>query len=93
MKSKIKMPSCCNSEAYTFILEAPILKEHLKLFEEAGFVPLRHFLKCGILSARKKKLSFTVTFGQSRMTARCSGPVCNTLWKDLEEIISQIEKQ
>lgn len=91
MKSKIKIASCCNSESYIFILDVPVLKEHVKLFEDQGFVVLKHFLNAGILNARKKNISFTITFGQSRMTSRCSGITCPSLWKDLESIINKIE--
>jgi len=91
MRSKIKLTSCCDAEAYVYVLEAPVLKEHLKLFEDAGFVSLKHFLKSGILSCRKKGLSFTVTFGQTKMTTRCSGSSCSLLWADLDSVIKKIE--
>ena len=91
MRSKNKLPSCCGSEAYIYVLETPILKEHIKNFENAGFRALNHFLKIGILSAKKKKLTFTVSFGQTKMTARCSGN-CADLWDELENIILEIEK-
>jgi len=91
MRSKVKLTSCCNAEAYVYVLEAPVLKEHLKLFEDAGFIALKHFLKSGILSCRKKGLSFTVTFGQTKMTTRCSGAACTSLWDDLDSVIKKIE--
>ena len=92
MRSKNKLPSCCGSEAYVYVLETPILKEHIKLFEDAGFRALNHFLKVGILNAKKKSLSFTVSFGQTKMTTRCSGKNCPVLWAEFDKIISEIEK-
>ncbi len=91
MRSKVKLTSCCNAEAYVYVLEAPVLKELLKLIEDAGFIALKHFLKSGILSCRKKGLLFTVTFGQTKMTTRCSGSSCASLWDELDSVIKKIE--
>ena len=93
MRSKNKLESCCGSEAYVYVLETPILKEHLKVFEDAGFRVLNHFRKVGILSAKKKGITFQITFGQTKMTTRCSGKNCVTLWDELDKIILEIEKK
>lgn len=92
MKSKVKLESCCGSEAYLYILGAPVLKEHAKLFESAGFRILGNFLKAGVLQGSKKKLTFTVTLGQTRINCRCYGN-CRSLITELESIIQKIENE
>lgn len=92
MISKNKLQSCCGSKAYVCILETPILKEHIKLFEDAGFHALNHYLGVGILSAKKRGVSFTITFGQTKMTTNCSGKNCNDALNELFSIIESIER-
>lgn len=90
MKSKVKLESCCGSEAYLYILTAPVLKEHVKLFEDEGFRILGNFLKAGVIQGTKGKLTFTVTIGQTRLNCRCYNR-CRPLINTLEKIISKIE--
>ncbi len=91
MRSKVKIESCCGSEAYVIVLETPILKEHAPLFEDKGFIILKNFFKSGILQATKKGLTITGGLGQTKFNVRCSGKNCTTLWPEFFAIIKEIE--
>lgn len=90
--TKKKLESCCGSEAYTYILKTPILKKHVKLFEDEGFRILSHFFKSGMLQATKKGLIVTAMFGSSNLNVRCSGKNCTALWDDFDRVVGAVEK-
>jgi len=93
MRSKVKIESCCGSEAYVLVLETPILKEHARFFEDEGFVLLKNFFRAGILQATKKGLTLTGALGQTKFNVRCSGNNCPVLWTEFYPIIDKIENE
>ena len=93
MRSKVKIESCCGSEAYVIVLETAILKKHAKFFEGGGYKVLKNFFKSGILQATKKGLTITGALGQTKFNVRCSGKNCPSLWEGFFEIIDKIENE
>jgi hypothetical protein len=84
--------TCCAKSAVLYIIDKPVLKIHIELFEKAGFLVPARYAKSGLLYLQRKSFVGTASFGMCKINVRCSGNGCVESIQLFESIISQIEK-
>lgn len=68
-------------------LNIPIVKEHLSIFQQAGFSFVRTYLDAGMLYIESKGLIATGVFGLNELTIKCKNIQCDENSKLLEKTI------
>jgi hypothetical protein len=77
--------SCCGSRSYLFELDAPISKEALKIFKDAGYAVNDVYTRVGVFHVEKSGLIANGSFGGMKIQVRCSGSAnCGLLLDHLE---------
>lgn len=76
--------SCCGSKGYILELDAPITKQTLTAFKEAGYKTAEHYTRVGVFYAHKDGITANGPFGGMRIHVRCGSANCSKLLDSLE---------
>ena len=83
--------ACCGRTSITYVINKPILKEHINMFIQAGFLIPERYLKSNLFYARREGFTATCSFGLARIIARCSGNNCSSHFNLFESLLSKVE--
>lgn len=83
---KTSIKSCCGSSVQLFILDKPLRKFQIKIFEEAGWLLPKNFLDSGIMYASKNQVIINGSFGGTKFNVRGNDP--QTL-SELEQLLEK----
>lgn len=83
--------SCCGKVTITYVIDKPILRDHIKLFTDNGFLIPERYLKSNLFYARKEGFTATCSFGLTRIIARCSGNNCSAHCNLFESLLLKVE--
>lgn len=85
--------SCCNRKSLIFVTTVPVGRNHVPLFQQAGFQCPENYIKSGLLYAKKDGFVGTVTFGICNVNIRCNGQHnCNEIIDQFENVLKTIEQ-
>jgi len=73
------------------IAEKPVMKNHVQLFKDAGFVVPDNYVKAGMFYAKKGSMIATATFGIKNVNIRCSGAGCQDSINQFEALLGKVE--
>lgn len=79
--------ACCGLKQISLRFKASVHKEHMSLFEDAGFSLLSQYVKAGILFIEDKNLSANCPFGQNEIFIKCKTKDCKSSVELIEKII------
>lgn len=91
MINKVYMKTCCGRRAVTYTVAKPIRRNHVQLFQDAGFLIPERYMRTGLFYGRKDGFTATCNFGITRITARCSGANCDNLFAQFETVLEKIQ--
>ena len=77
-----KVKACCGSTTFVFIVDKPVKKIHIELFEKSGYIAPRSYVTAGVFYITKSGLVATSSFGATTINIRCHGNNCNQLLDD-----------
>jgi hypothetical protein len=83
---------CCGRTSILMVSNKPIMKNHLTLFKEAGYVVPENYIKAGLFYAKKGTMIATATFGIKNVNIRCSGSGCQETIDEFETLLEKVEQ-
>ena len=83
---------CCGRKSIIMITDKPVRREHVSLFQAAGFQCPENYIRSGLLYARMGGFIGTVTFGICNVNVRCNGRGCDDIINKFQSVLEQIEK-
>lgn len=84
-----KVKSCCRTHSFTFETNKPIKKNHISIFQNAGYVAPPNFITAGIFYVRGNGIIAQSSFGSTKINVRCSGSNCATILNQFENILDK----
>ena len=85
-----KVKSCCGSATFVFEVDKPIKKQHVPLFESAGYNVPKSFVTAGVFYVTIGGLIATSSFGSGRCNVKCHGANCIKLLDDFAVDLDRI---
>jgi len=85
--------SCCNSTSWLFIIDKPISRSHISIFEKSGYTFPAQFIKSGLFYAKKDSFIATTSFGLAKINARCGGANCEQIRDEFMQLLTAVEAQ
>jgi hypothetical protein len=84
---KREIVSCCGKKQMIWKLNTPIKKDHLEIFQRAGFSFVKTYIDAGMIYIEDKGLTATGVFGMNQFTIKCKNAKCEESAKLLERTI------
>jgi len=85
--------TCCGRKAIIITSNKPVRKNHISLFQQAGFNVPENYVRSGLLYAKKGGFVATASFGICNVNVRCSGAGCDDTINLFEGILAKIERE
>lgn len=73
---KREIPACCGKKQVIWKLNVPLKKEHLIIFQQAGFQFLQTYLDAGMLYVEDQNFFTTGVFGLNELKIKCKTKQC-----------------
>lgn len=89
IKRQIITACCGGGSSIIFYLDAPLLKQHISIFKDAGYTIPQHYINSGIFYARKDNLNASGTLGTTKITVKCSISDREHKLNEFEQLLEQ----
>lgn len=83
---------CCGRTSILMVADKPIMKNHIPIFKQAGFLVPDNYQKAGLFYAKKGAMIATATFGIKNINIRCSGSGCQESINEFEALLKKVEQ-
>lgn len=84
---KKEIKACCGKKKMLWVLNTPIKKEHIGVFQQSGFTFLRSYYDAGMMYIEDNGLIATCVFGLNEIKIKCKSNHCGESAQLLENII------
>jgi hypothetical protein len=81
--------SCCGSKGFLFLLDKPIRKPQMKIFQDAAYLVPDLYLNAGLFYVQKEFMIATGSFGSTKISIKCNGAKCAELLDQFQILLEK----